>query len=218
MPATFTPSDKFNANNEKDWAANLGMLDWDSTSIVFTKRSLIEFLKYDEHFQLLSLTHASFARYTGTTVDTHFSNIQKLPRHARFGKIEGDAIAQLGAASVSSSSSTNFLSQEVDDDALASAPPKSGQSADPSAQTQNAATAQAVQSEEEELGIPFSSQVRTTRKVREAPGGTDNISSIFGGDDEHQEFRPTRRVRQGPGGQDNINNVSGLYRIEHLQD
>lgn len=29
---------------------HLGLLDWDSTKIVFTKRSLIEFLKYVEHF------------------------------------------------------------------------------------------------------------------------------------------------------------------------
>ena len=57
-----------------------GMLDWDNTNIVFTKRSLIEFLKY----AMLMDHHASFAnllwRYTGTTVDTNFQNVSKLPR------------------------------------------------------------------------------------------------------------------------------------------
>lgn len=58
--SSFTPSNTFDTP-EKDWQANLGerstslsfkslndisgMLDWDSTKIVFTKRQLIEFLK-----------------------------------------------------------------------------------------------------------------------------------------------------------------------------
>jgi hypothetical protein len=61
--SSFTPTSPVNMSNEKDWAANLGylvvalppshsqwfslgMLDWDSTSIIFTKRSLMEFLKF----------------------------------------------------------------------------------------------------------------------------------------------------------------------------
>ncbi|PSS22659.1 hypothetical protein PHLCEN_2v3025 [Hermanssonia centrifuga] len=73
-------------SKEKEWAANIGeffvccvrrklylltsqcptgMMDWDNTRIVFTKRTLIEFLKY-----------------TGTTVDTNLSNIAKLPSEA----------------------------------------------------------------------------------------------------------------------------------------
>ncbi|KAF7984066.1 hypothetical protein HWV62_17616 [Athelia sp. TMB] len=60
---TFTPSATFDPTKEKDWQANLGMLDWDTTKIVFTKRSLLEFLKS-----------------TGTTVDPNFTNLSKLPR------------------------------------------------------------------------------------------------------------------------------------------
>lgn len=58
----YTPSEVVDMSKERDWAAALGvcsllgvwhvihsytagMLDWDSTSIVFTKRSLLEFLK-----------------------------------------------------------------------------------------------------------------------------------------------------------------------------
>jgi hypothetical protein len=58
----FSQSKVINYDKERDWPSNIGMLDWDNTNIVFTKRSLIEFLKY-----------------TGTTVDTNFSNIAKLP-------------------------------------------------------------------------------------------------------------------------------------------
>lgn len=56
-----------------------GMMDWDDTSIVFTKRSLIQFLKYA--FSTLALASLAnlFWRYTGTTVDTNFQNISKLP-------------------------------------------------------------------------------------------------------------------------------------------
>ena len=95
----FTPTDVVDMSKEKDWASSLGklmscrtckathngrivsigMMDWDTTRIVFTKRTLIEFLRY-----AMSLIHSSrcstFAiRYTGTTVDTNFTNISKLP-------------------------------------------------------------------------------------------------------------------------------------------
>ncbi|KAF8841167.1 hypothetical protein BDN67DRAFT_967503 [Paxillus ammoniavirescens] len=63
MSSTFTPSQAIDMSKEKDWPMNLGMMDWDHTKIVFTKRSLVEFLKY-----------------TGVTVDPGFTNIQKLPR------------------------------------------------------------------------------------------------------------------------------------------
>lgn len=57
------------------------MMDWDNTRIVFTKRSLIEFLRCVCRYvwRLLLLREASLYSYTGTTVDTNFSNIQKLP-------------------------------------------------------------------------------------------------------------------------------------------
>ena len=57
-----------------------GMLDWDNTNIVFTKRSLIEFLKFVFLSANASNSDDDSDRYTGTTVDTNFSNISKLPR------------------------------------------------------------------------------------------------------------------------------------------
>ena len=56
------------------------MMDWDNTRIVFTKRTLIEFLRYVGGIIIsISYLEGCFSRYTGTTVDTNFHNIQKLP-------------------------------------------------------------------------------------------------------------------------------------------
>ncbi|KAK7693101.1 hypothetical protein QCA50_002667 [Cerrena zonata] len=179
MP-TFTPSDAIDMSKERDWAANLGMLDWDNTSIVFTKRTLIEFLKY-----------------TGTTVDTNFTNISKLPRYAKFGKITGEEETTPAAAEASSAAATttatappattidsgfkpsrrvrtapggpthNIFGGDSDDDALAAAPPR------PAAQPTVASTTTASAAEPERPAfIP-------SRKVREPPGGRDSIADIL---------------------------------------
>ncbi|KAG2020651.1 hypothetical protein CC2G_005962 [Coprinopsis cinerea AmutBmut pab1-1] len=170
-------------------------------------------------------------RYTGVTVDTNFNNISKLPRYAKFGKIsEGSASSEQEAVSQQSSVTANehaasstpaykpsrrvrtapggdhtdiFALEE--DDALAQAPPRE------ESQSQ-AAVPPAVQPaqpqekpEEDTSGIPFSSSIKPSRRVREQPGGKDSISSLWGNDDDQpQEFKPTRRVRDAPGGRDNI--------------
>ncbi|KAJ7063060.1 hypothetical protein C8F01DRAFT_1131355 [Mycena amicta] len=195
--STFIPS-AVNMSNERDWAANLGHLDWDS-NIVFTKRSLLEFLKY-----------------TGHTVDIGFSNISKLPRYAKFGKIVGleggTPVAETPAVEPQASSDfkptrrvrelpggarTNIFGDDVED-----APPK---------------RQQAPASVEPTVG-QASSDFRPTRRVRELPGGAR--TNIFGDDVEDappkkqdapaavepigeqasSDFRPTRRVRELPGG------------------
>ncbi|KAJ7489952.1 hypothetical protein B0H11DRAFT_2229459 [Mycena galericulata] len=192
---TFTPTSPVNMSSEKDWAANLGMLDWDSTNIVFTKRSLMEFLKY-----------------TGTTVDTNFANIQKLPRYAKFGKIadgadgavESRVAVTVASGSVTPSPSTDFkptrrvrelpggprtniFADEEVPDALSMAPPK----------VENTAACLHIRSS--------CTGFKPTRRVREAPGGNSSLNS-FWGPEEPEEFIPTRRVRQAPGG-----NVTGLF-------
>ncbi|KII88782.1 hypothetical protein PLICRDRAFT_699095 [Plicaturopsis crispa FD-325 SS-3] len=188
MSSTFTPSDIMDPAKERDWGANLGMLDWDSTRIVFTKRQLIEFLKY-----------------TGTTVDTNFSNISKLPRYAQFGKLSTAAAAPAptpAAATTSPTlssagsgvfkSSTNEIFFEADDDALATAPPP------PTAPVEEPAQTRAP-----EASSPDSSGgEKPSRRVRTTPGGPSSLGSLW--DAEPEEFKPTRRVRQGPGGKDSI--------------
>jgi len=68
----FIPSEGFDTSQERDWAATLGVLDWDKTSVVFTKRDLVEFL-----------------RHVGVTVDTDWRNISRLPRYASIGRFDG---------------------------------------------------------------------------------------------------------------------------------
>ncbi|KAJ7349446.1 hypothetical protein DFH08DRAFT_144456 [Mycena albidolilacea] len=195
--SSFTETSPVNMSNERDWANNLGMLDWDSTSIVFTKRSLMEFLKY-----------------TGTTVDTNFNNIQKLPRYVKFGKISGSSPAASTVAPATSTGSiatspssdfkptrrvrdppgghrTNIFADEDVLDALSMAPPKE----------QAVTTLQAVATQSPAVNVATSdgTGIKPSRRVREAPGGNSTLGSIWG-NDEPEEFKPTRRVRQAPGG------------------
>ncbi|KAJ7273457.1 hypothetical protein B0H12DRAFT_1089477 [Mycena haematopus] len=208
--SNFIPTFPVNMSNERDWANNLGMLDWDSTSIVFTKRSLMEFLKS-----------------TGTTVDTNFNNIQKLPRYVKFGKIcDADvgspAVAPAPAASagpVSAPTSsdfkptrrvreppggprTNIFADEEVPDALSTAPPQKEAAAAPSPSP----AVDANEKEEKSEGSAVTGTgIKPSRRVREAPGGKSSLGSIWG-NDEPEEFKPTRRVRQAPGG-----GVSGIF-------
>ncbi|KAK0483398.1 hypothetical protein IW261DRAFT_945553 [Armillaria novae-zelandiae] len=214
MSTSFTPSVAIDATKEKDWPANLGMLDWDNTNIIFTKRSLIEFLKY-----------------TGTTVDTNFANVQKLPRYATFGTFS-PPLNQLDATEAAASPSASPAIEQIDafkptrrvrtvpggphtdifgndfqeqDDALASAPQKESQSQQ--VETPQHPISAAPVEEEQEYGIPFASTVKPSRRVRTEPGGKSSLGSFWGEDPTPEEFKPTRRVRQGPGGQDNINDL-----------
>ncbi|PPQ72493.1 hypothetical protein CVT24_003256 [Panaeolus cyanescens] len=207
MSSTFTPSNAIDLSKERDWPSSLGMLDWDDTSIVFTKRTLIEFLKY-----------------TGTTVDTNFHNISKLPRYAKFGKLSGsstdDQQSNTGTSQETESASatdafkptrrvrtvpggphSDIFAHDDEGDALSNAPPRSGQAAPAAAPVP--VRAQASTEEEETTGINFTSTVVPSRRVRENPGGTSSIGSLWD-EEPAQEFKPTRRVREGPGGQDSV--------------
>ncbi|RDB24000.1 hypothetical protein Hypma_008852 [Hypsizygus marmoreus] len=211
MSSSFTPTNVVDMSKEKDWPASLGMLDWDSTNIVFTKRSLIEFLKY-----------------TGTTVDPNFTNIAKLPRYAKFGKIAvatEDAPVPTVSQSIADSTSASDVSSdfkptrrvrtvpggphsdifgpEDQGDALSLAPSKeSAQATSPAARTE----VNAEDSAKEDGGIKFESTFKPTRRVRTTPGGPSSMAN-FWDPAEAEEFKPTRRVRQIPGGQDNINGI-----------
>ncbi|KAG6329973.1 hypothetical protein ID866_9116 [Astraeus odoratus] len=190
----FTPSQAIDMSKEKDWPLNLGMLDWDSTNILFTKRSLVEFLKY-----------------AGVTVDPGFTNIQKLPRYARFGKLSEDPPESANAAATTALKSTatattttgRLFEDEFTDDALSTAPPR------PSAALQSAS-----KGTDFELGTPDHNESSAlpnfipSRRVRANPGGKSSIASIFGDEETQGQFVPTRKVRERPGGKDNI---EGLF-------
>ncbi|KIK90442.1 hypothetical protein PAXRUDRAFT_831716 [Paxillus rubicundulus Ve08.2h10] len=155
MSSTFTPSQAIDMSKEKDWPMNLGMMDWDNTKIVFTKRSLVEFLKY-----------------TGVTVDPGFTNIQKLPRYTQFGTMTTSSVSEeMATATVTSFTSEvqpsaspaveRLLGGEFADDALSGAPPPP---------TTHSAEAGGF---------------RPTRRVRTTPGGTSSMGSLFSDDPEH---------------------------------
>ncbi|KAK2460533.1 hypothetical protein APHAL10511_007003 [Amanita phalloides] len=222
MSSVFTPTNVVDLSKEKEWAANLGMLDWDSTCIIFSKRSLIEFLKY-----------------TGTTVDTNFNNISKLPRYAKFGMLtslpepggtevtspESKAIGakdqsyELGHASVSgddATSKTNRRDQTIaggpiydifghdeGEDALSMAPSKSG---GPIREVDGFGEKEArVETLETETNT--SSNFKPSRRVRTQPGGQSTLGNLWKSDQPIEEQKPSRRVREGPGGQDHLNNL-----------
>ncbi|KAL5529410.1 hypothetical protein ACEPAG_5395 [Sanghuangporus baumii] len=215
--AGFTPTNVVDMDKEREWAGNIGMMDWDNTKIVFTKRSLIEFLKY-----------------TGTTVDTNFSNIAKLPRYATFGKISQDVAAEVESHNIQSGSvdttasppkeesssfrpsrrvrttpggpTSGLFEEEFPDDALSHAPPKMKATAEPAVPAANVDVKPAAT---EDILLPTSG-VRPSRRVRTAPGGKDSLAGgLWGGESDHTEFKPTRRVRQGPGGQDSVASLLG---------
>ncbi|OSC97659.1 hypothetical protein PYCCODRAFT_1440042 [Trametes coccinea BRFM310] len=201
-PATYTPSDAIDMSKERDWPANLGMLDWDNTSIVFTKRSLVEFLKY-----------------AGVTVDPNFTNIQKLPRYAKFGKIsgetatvnadEGSAGSESAATAVQESSvagdfkptrrvrdppggvTHRIFGDLQDDDVLATAPPKP-----------STAAPVALHAETKE-NVAAAAENRPETKTR-----TSSVAGLWDAPKRDDGFKPTRRVREMPGGKDSI---SGLF-------
>ncbi|GAA93391.1 uncharacterized protein L969DRAFT_104829 [Mixia osmundae IAM 14324] len=78
-------------SNEKNWQSEVGCLPYE-TSVVFTKASLVDFLKH-----------------IGIEVDPNASVLKKLPRYAKFGDlVAGSAVTE---ASSSSSAETGNGSQ-----------------------------------------------------------------------------------------------------------
>jgi len=209
MPSTFTPSDAVNMSNEREWAASLGMLDWDTTQIVFTKRSLLEFLKY-----------------AGVTVDPNFTIIQKLPRYARFGTIadgedaeprvvapEEPSVSETSQAAyrpsrrvraVPGGSHTSIFGNDDNDDVLATAPPLK----------QNATVVQNLpaQQVDTQAAVSKNPEVAVENDIKEqkpkSKRTTSSVASLWDAPDDSEQFKPTRRVREMPGGKDNI---SGLF-------
>lgn len=65
--STFLPVHPFNLEEPKTWASTAGTMDWDTTHICFTKRSLLDFLKQ-----------------AGVSVGTNYTEIAKLPSTPSF--------------------------------------------------------------------------------------------------------------------------------------
>ncbi|WWC89785.1 uncharacterized protein L201_004711 [Kwoniella dendrophila CBS 6074] len=202
--STFTPIHPFEMDAPKTWGGTIGMMNWDNDKIVFSKRSLLEFLKS-----------------TGITVNQNFSEISKLPKYATFGRFSqaatDAAVADLVEAEIgdptteSSGTAPNkttvprpsrkvrdppggkqsislFGEEYEEEDALSLAPPRDGGS-----------------------GVDIEIDRLERLKVHAEPvqdGGAHIEDETQDKSNQGQErvsnpahgFRPTRKVREGPGG------------------
>ncbi|KAK8869585.1 hypothetical protein IAR55_000152 [Kwoniella newhampshirensis] len=143
-PSTFTPIHPFNMDDPRSWGSTIGMMHWDNDKIVFSKRSLLEFLKSAD-----------------ITVNQNFSEIQKLPKYATFGK----------------------FSQAATDAAVADL--VEAEIADPTT--------------ESSLPSSKSTVPRPSRKVRDPPGGKDNIR-LYGEEYEEEDALSLAPPRDGGSG------------------
>ncbi|CAE6339267.1 unnamed protein product [Rhizoctonia solani] len=185
----FTPVQLVDRSKEKEWPYKLGVMDWDNTKIVFTKRQLIEFLKY-----------------TGVTVDTNFTQIAKLPRYAEFGTISGE-LSGAGATPAETGAAPAHVEGASSDPSDPSwKPTRRVRTVPGGAQTFHlgdgdeppswaASSAQAAPAPVQATPAPVEAVAepprvvdsdgnafKPTRRVRTVPGGKDSIGAIFGGE------------------------------------
>ncbi|KAG8954827.1 hypothetical protein FRC03_011348 [Tulasnella sp. 419] len=205
MSSTFTPSDAIDVTKEKDWPYQLALLDWDSTKIVFTKRQLIEFLKY-----------------AGVTVDTNLTNIQKLPRYAQFGKLSAGAPAPSGDSTAASNPATQAAASAAS--ARPTAPSSSGFipsrrvreapggfqhdifGADEEEEPKStpAAANRVAEEESNKVEEPRQATSAAARRHKNEPSLGLNM---FVDQSGQSAFKPTRRVRDAPGGHDQLHDM-----------
>ncbi|ODN83354.1 hypothetical protein, variant [Cryptococcus amylolentus CBS 6039] len=172
-------------------------MNWDTDKIVFSKRSLLEFLKSAD-----------------VTVNQNFTEIQKLPKYATFGKFSQAATdaavadlvdAEIGdpthASNVPSSKATvprgktgvNIFPEEYEEeDALSLAPPRDG--------------GDGVDLEVERL-----EKLRVhVEKQKEGGATIEEVTKDASGDrvsNPPPGFKPTRKVTQAPGGKSSVGSI-----------
>jgi hypothetical protein len=217
---TFTPIHPFKMDEPKTWGQTIGQLNWDTDKIVFSKRSLLEFLKSCQ-----------------MTVNTNFTEIQKLPKYASFGRMSqaatDEAVADLIEAEIndhedpkpsSSNAAATRPSRKVVDppggkqsyklygeeyeeaDALSLAPPKDG---GPGVDVDiDRMEHLKLHVEPEADGGAHIDDIPDDNKIEAGPGETPiesataeaRASDAGRTSNPPPNFRPTRKVREGPGG------------------
>ncbi|KAF8522112.1 hypothetical protein BU17DRAFT_44874, partial [Hysterangium stoloniferum] len=196
----FNPTNTFNEGTEKDWPSKIGMLDWDKTRIVFTKRTLIEFL-----------------RYTGTSVDPNFHNIAKLPRYADIGKMDdGGAGIVPGVGATGNQSAVSAGSSDFKPTRRVRTVPGGPQSFSLGDGSDDLRVSNPSPSPRSKRNKPHRKSLRLipalnragkSLRVRTGPGGPSSMSNLWDDVTEEEAFKPTRRVREGPGGADHISQI-----------
>ncbi|WVQ71849.1 hypothetical protein IAR50_001391 [Cryptococcus sp. DSM 104548] len=199
--STFTPIHPFDMDAPKSWGSTIALMNWDTDKIVFSKRSLLEFLKSAD-----------------VTVNQNFTEIQKLPKYATFGKFSqaatDAAVADLVDAEIADPTHTNIPSSKAtvprgktglnifpeeyeEEDALSLAPPRDG--GDGVDVEVDRLEKLRIHVEKEKEGGASIEEVskdaagnrvsnpppgfKPTRKVTQAPGGKSSVGSILFGDD-----------------------------------
>ncbi|ORY29954.1 hypothetical protein BCR39DRAFT_558780 [Naematelia encephala] len=227
QPSTFTPVHPFDMEDPRSWGATIGMMHWDNDKIVFSKRSLLEFLKSCQ-----------------LTVNTNFTEISKLPKYATFGRLSqaatDAAVADLVEAEIAdpttdspvhpSKSTVPRFSRKVVDapggkqnirlfgeeyeetDALSLAPPRDGGDGvdveierlerlkvhvEPA--VEGGAKIEEPKDEPAERVTNPPPGFKPSRKVREGPGGPSTMGqTLFGGyEDETDADRSAATARTG---------------------
>ncbi|WVO14043.1 hypothetical protein L204_101668 [Cryptococcus depauperatus] len=200
--STFTPIHPFDMENPKTWSSTIGMMNWDTDKIIFTKRSLLEFLKS-----------------AGVTVNQNFTEIQKLPKYATFGKfskaatdaavadlVEAEIADPTHESSVPPSKSTvprgekdtnarlfGQAKEYEEQDALSFAPPRDGDGVDIDVEKLERLKVHIIHEKESGATIKDAEEAnkasnpppgfKPTRKVTQVPGGKSSVGSILFGDE-----------------------------------
>ncbi|KAJ9111332.1 hypothetical protein QFC20_002623 [Naganishia adeliensis] len=196
----FLPVHPFNLEEPKTWASTAGTMDWDTTHICFTKRSLLDFLKQ-----------------AGVSVGTNYTEIAKLPKYATFGKFSQAATneavkdlvdAEIADPTTTAPHTTRKVTQPpngpsnitisggelVEEDALSMAPPKGSSGASGAEGKEEAGDGGE--------GVTYTHTERA--EVRSVSVDLDNDERPAG---SVPGFRPTRKVREAPGGKSNMGNL-----------
>ncbi|QRV99912.1 hypothetical protein RhiJN_27931 [Ceratobasidium sp. AG-Ba] len=178
--ATYTPV-KVVDDNPKDWGYKIGLMDWDDTKIVFTKRGLVNYLK--------SLD---------VTVDTNSSQLSKLPRYAEFGKVSGleTEPAPAEATAPAAQDSTRTSASPADSGWI---PTRRVRTAPGGAQTFSFGDDEPAGATASRATVP---EPAPQAQAEPAPAAAKPEYRVV--DNDGNIFKPTRRVRDNPGGKDSI--------------
>ncbi|BEJ12425.1 hypothetical protein CspHIS471_0208850 [Cutaneotrichosporon sp. HIS471] len=205
---TFTPVHPFKMDEPKTWAQTIGQLNWDTDKIVFSKRSLLEFLKSCQ-----------------LTVNTNLTEIQKLVEYATFGRMSqaatDEAVKDLIEAEINDFDDSKASSSEaatrpsgkvvdtpggkqsfkinpeayVETDAVSLAPAQDG---GPGVDVDvNRMEHLKVHVEPEADGGATIEDIPDDRKIEATPSDQTNPERQS---NPPPNFRPSRKVREGPGG------------------
>ncbi|WVQ78468.1 hypothetical protein IAT38_000554 [Cryptococcus sp. DSM 104549] len=197
----------------KSWGPTIGMMNWDNDKIVFSKRSLLEFLKSAD-----------------VTVNQNFAEIQKLPKYATFGKFSkaatDAAVADLVEAEIADPTTESSLpaskatvprrapaaagggnlrlfgEEYEEQDALSLAPPRDGgDGVDVEVERLERLRVHVEAEKEGGAKIEESKEDKAKRQEAEAKEEAGRVSNPPPG------FKPSRKVTQGPGGASSMGSI-----------